>query len=92
MFDDGIESRWQREFVELGSAGVRNAMVTAKWDQHKRHAARRWLERQDVQDWQAKRTPEDKERISLKERIRKAKWLILILGAVAIGMLVRRIF
>lgn len=92
MFDDGPETKWKREFAELGISGVRNAMATAKWDQNKRNAARTWLERQDVNAWQAKRTPQDRERVSLKERIRKAKWLLLVMGAIAIGMLARRIF
>lgn len=92
MFDDGSEAKWKREFAELGVAGVRHAMGSASWDQHKRHAARRWLERQDVNAWQAQRTPQDRERVSLKERIRKAKWLILVMGAIALGMLARRLF
>lgn len=92
MFDDGPEAKWKREFAELGAAGVRHAMTSAGWDKHKRHAARRWLERQDVNVWQAKRTPEDRERVSLKERIRKARWVLLVMGAIAIGVLARRIF
>lgn len=92
MFDDGPEAKWKREFAELGAAGVRNAMVSANWDQHKRHAARRWLERQDVNAWQAKRTPADVERKPLKQRLREGKWWLLIFGTIAIGMVASRVF
>ena len=83
MFNDLTDdARWTREFSELGAKAVRSALVSANWDKDKKVAARRWLERQDVANWQSGRTSADTEKVSIRERLRRSQkiWMILIGG------------
>jgi hypothetical protein len=92
VFNDNPDSHWHREFAELGASRVRGAMTAPGWDKEKRQAARRWLDRQDKLAWQTHRKNAPPRGPSLKERLRKSKWLLYVAGVVIIFMVARRIF
>ena len=48
------EARWTAEFEALGRAKVRSDMMLGRLAPDKRAYARQWLERQDVEEWQAR--------------------------------------
>jgi hypothetical protein len=92
VFDDNPDSRWQREFAELGVSRVRGAMTAPGWDREKKQAARRWLDRQDKLAWQSRQKNAPPRGPSLKDRLRSSKWLLYVVGALIIFMMARRIF
>lgn len=92
MFNDNPDSNWHREFAELGVSRVRGAMTAPGWDKEKKQAARRWLDRQDKAAWQVRQKNAPPRGPSLKERLRKSKWLLYVAGAVIVFMVARRIF
>ena len=46
--------RWKAEFEDLGRERVRSEVMLGRWPADKRKYARQWLERQDVEAWQAR--------------------------------------
>ena len=80
MFDDNPETKWFREFHELGADRVRGAIAGGGWDRNKKQAARRWLEKEDLKVWQAGRKGQP-DRVPLKERMRQSKWWLYGIGA-----------
>ena len=91
MFDDNPETKWFREFHELGVERVRGAVNGGGWDREKRQAARRWLERQDMKVWQAGRKDLPSDRPSFKERMRKSKVWLYAMGAIGFMIIASRI-
>ena len=47
---------WSDEFRTLGLEAVRREIAVGRWPQDKLSAAKRWLQLQDIRQWQ-KRTP-----------------------------------
>jgi hypothetical protein len=92
MFDDNPDLALFREFDELGVNRVRGAVAVPGWNREKKQAARRWLERQDKIVWQASQKNAPPRGPSLKERLRKSKWLLYVIGGLIIFTLARRIF
>jgi hypothetical protein len=80
MFDDNPETKWFREFHEIGADRVRGAIAGGGWEREKKHAARRWLERQDLKVWQEGRKDEP-DKVRLKDRLRESKWWLYVAGA-----------
>lgn len=54
MADEAERARWRAEFEEIGRAKVRSEVLVGRWTADKRSFARHWLERRDVEDWQAR--------------------------------------
>jgi hypothetical protein len=53
---DRQRERWRAEFEALGRARVRSEVMFGRLPPEKRIFAREWLERQDVEDWQARKS------------------------------------
>ena len=54
MTDEAGRARWGAEFEGIGRAKVRSEILAGRWAADKRNYARQWLERQDLQEWQAR--------------------------------------
>jgi hypothetical protein len=54
MADAPERTRWAAEFESIGRAKVRSEVMLGRWAPEKRTYARQWLERQDVEEWQAR--------------------------------------
>jgi hypothetical protein len=54
MADEADRARWRGEFVNIGRAKVRSEVMLGHWAADKRSYARQWLERRDVEEWQAR--------------------------------------
>jgi hypothetical protein len=82
------EIDWKREFDTLGSNGVRAALMSTRWDNEKKSAAREWLERVDAASWQAGRPAGDGSAAAASgmDVLRRYKWVYYIAGA-AFGLL-----
>lgn len=94
MFNDLTpDARWTQEFAELGAKAVRRALVSAGWENEKKVAARRWLERQDVASWRSGQQGKDPEKATLGARLRKSQkvWL-LVAGGIFLIMVALRYF
>ncbi|MEX2319374.1 MAG: hypothetical protein WD626_05935 [Bauldia sp.] len=91
MFDDNPETKWFREFHELGADRVRGAIAGGGWDRDKKQAARRWLEKEDFKAWQAGRKGQP-DRVRFKERMRQSKWWLYGVGAMLLLMGAGRLF
>ncbi len=54
MAGERDQARWTAEFEALGRAKLRSEVMLGRWAPDKRAYARQWLERQDVEEWQAR--------------------------------------
>jgi hypothetical protein len=77
---------WIREFKDAGVDEVRAGLKDGQWSDAKKIVAREWLESMDTAAWQAKRPEEAAD----KPKLRDKKWLMYILGAVALAFAARR--
>ena len=83
--------RWTAEFDQLGRAKVRSEVMLGRWAPDKRAHARQWLERQDVEEWQA-RAPAGSGGLS-RLRINRKLWGLiggLIFGGFALFRILRQ--
>ena len=83
--------KWLSEFEELGVAGVRNRMIVAGWEKEKRSAARQWLERRDVAEFQATR-PTGSLPKTFFMKGRSKWWWIYFAGGLLLAMGIARVF
>ncbi len=74
-------SKWNREFAELGAKQVRADLALRRWDDEKRDAAKRWLEREDLAKWAADH-PADSSSGTFFLNLRQAKWWGITTGAI----------
>lgn len=83
------EEKWTEEFEGLGVSGVQNRMIVAGWDKEKRSAARRWLERRDIADFQSTR-PSGSEPKTFFMKGRKKWWWIYFAGGLLLAAVAAR--
>jgi hypothetical protein len=83
--------KWTAEFEKLGAAGVKNGMMVGRWDKDKRSAARQWLERRDVADFQSTR-PSGSPPKTFFMKGRSKWWWIYFAGALLLAMGAARVF
>jgi hypothetical protein len=91
MAGERDRARWTAEFEALGGAKVRSEVMLGRWAPDKRAYAREWLERQDVEEWQA-RAPDGNGGFA-KLRINRKLWGViggLIFGAFALFRVLRQ--
>jgi hypothetical protein len=74
-------AQWNREFQDLGAKQVRADLALRRWDNEKRDAAKRWLEREDLARWAAEHPP-DSSQGTFFLNLRNAKWWGYITGAI----------
>ncbi len=76
------DRKWRAEFERLGVAAVRGSMMGGKWPKDKRAAARAWLDRADIANWQ--KTSSGKRGLGIADLAKKFKSGYL---ATAVGIL-----
>src|SRR5690349_12173362 len=86
-------ARWTAEFDEIGRDRVRSEVLLGRWPADKRSHARQWLERQDVQAWQARAETGTGTRGLSKLRVNR--WVLgtisgIVFGGFAIFRLLRQ--
>ena len=92
MFNDNPDTKWYREFDDLGVESVRSSAMSTSWDRDKRQAARRWLERHDTRSWQASRKDIPADKLSWKQRMRGSKFWMYVGVAALLVMGAMRLF
>jgi hypothetical protein len=80
--EDGTERGWHSEFGRLGQNEVRRSVRQKLWPEAKADAARTWLHRQDVQDWQ-RRAPGQSAPVGATAWERRKRWAQYIIYVVA---------
>jgi len=89
------EIDWKREFEQTGAQGVRAGLISSRWNNEKRAAAREWLERTDAASWQSSRRGQEPRGTTL-DAFRRYKWVWAIAGGafglIAVAQIVGKIF
>lgn len=80
--EDGTERAWRLEFERLGLSEVRRQVRQKLWPEAKADAARTWLHRQDVQDWQ-RRAQAQSAPVGATAWERRKRWAQYIIYVVA---------
>src|SRR5262245_51805596 len=87
------QPRWKAEFAELGRERVRSEVMLGRWPADKRSYARHWLERQDVEAWQARAATGKSTGGLSKLRLNRKLWAVMsgvLFGGFALYRLLRQ--